>query len=339
MVTTTKSPAPKKAAKATGATKSVRKKSDKTASRKKVTPTKVSDDNLDIDASAMPEEVIERVVSPRNTLNALTAKEWITETVSVWRQRGLGRGHPDTVIERQHPAPFSFTDVARLVRFFTKPGQTVLDPFVGIGSTLKAAALEGRNGIGIELEKEFVRLSKERLKSEVALVDVEPTDQQVLHGDARKVMATLEDDSVDLVVTSPPYWNILHKKDHKAIQEREAKGLKTRYSDAKADLGNIPVYEDFLDELTGILVQAKRVLKKNKYMAIIVSDFRDGKRLRMFHADIASRLENEGYVLQGITILHQAHKRVFPYGYPASYVPNIHHQYIVILRNDRLTNE
>ena len=74
-------------------------------------------------------------------------------------------------------------------------------------------------------------------------------------------------------------------------------------------------------------------------MAIIVSDFRDGKRLRMFHADIAIRLENEGFVLQGITILHQAHKRVFPYGYPASYVPNIHHQYIVILRNDRLPNE
>lgn len=285
------------------------------------------------------QEVIERVVSPRNTLNALTAKEWITETVSVWRQKGLGRGHPDTAIERQHPAPFSFTDVGRLIRFFTKPGQTVLDPFVGIGSTLKAAALDGRNGIGIELEKEFVKLSKERLKSEVSGSDFEPTTQNVLQGDARKVLDTLEDDSVDFLVTSPPYWNILHKKDHKAIQEREAKGLKTRYSDAKADLGNIPVYEDFLTELTNILVKSKRVLKKNKYMAIIVSDFRDGKRLRMFHADIASRLEAEGFVLQGITILHQTHKRVFPYGYPASYVPNIHHQYIVILRNDRLSNE
>lgn len=338
MVTTAKSNTPKKAVKASGVAKTVRKKSEPKA-KKKVSNSNIANDNLETDGMVLTEEVIERVVSPRNTLNALTAKEWITETVSVWRQRGLGRGHPDTAIERQHPAPFSFTDVARLVRFFSKPGQTVLDPFVGIGSTLKAAALEGRNGIGIELEKEFVRLSKERLKSEVELTDIDPTSQQILHGDARKIMATLDNDSVDLVITSPPYWNILHKKDHKAIQEREAKGLKTRYSDAKADLGNIPVYEDFLDELTGILIQTKRVLKKNKYMAIIVSDFREGKRLRMFHADVASRLENEGFVLQGITILHQAHKRVFPYGYPASYVPNIHHQYIVILRNDRLTNE
>ena len=85
---------------------------------------------------------------PRNKLNALTSKEWIPETVSVWTQKGLGAKHPDAQIEKQHPAPFSFTDVARLVRFFTKPDDTVLDPFVGVGSTLKACALERRKGIG-----------------------------------------------------------------------------------------------------------------------------------------------------------------------------------------------
>src|SRR5690349_17498814 len=83
-------------------------------------------------------------VHPRNQLNDLTAREWIPETVSVWTQRGLGAGHPDAQIERQHPAPFSFTDVGRLIRFFTKRGGTVLDPFVGVGSTLKACAIEGR---------------------------------------------------------------------------------------------------------------------------------------------------------------------------------------------------
>ena len=76
----------------------------------------------------------EKTVHPRNQLNDLTAREWIPETVSVWNQRGLGAGHPDAQIERQHPAPFSFTDVGRLVRFFTKKGHTVLDPFVGVGS-------------------------------------------------------------------------------------------------------------------------------------------------------------------------------------------------------------
>ena len=96
------------------------------------------------DSDHAPSEVTEKEkVDPRNNLNDLTAKEWIVETISVWNQRGLGAGHPDAKIEQSsHPAPFSFTDISRLIRFFTKRGQVVLDPFVGVGSTLKACALE-----------------------------------------------------------------------------------------------------------------------------------------------------------------------------------------------------
>jgi DNA modification methylase len=275
-------------------------------------------------------------VSPRNTLNALTAKEWIQETISVWRQKGLGANHPDTYFERLHPAPYSYTDVARLVRFFSKPGDTVLDPFLGIGSTLKAAATEGRNGIGIELSEEFVRLSTERLEKEIDEDLLGLTTQTVLQGDSRNILQTLDENSVDLIVTSPPYWNILHKKDHKAKQERESKGLATRYShDDSLDLGNIDDYEAFLDALMTIIRACQRVLKHKKHAAIVVSDFREGPRLRMFHSDIARLMEDEEWILKGITILHQTHKRIFPYGYPTSYVPNIHHQYILILQNNK----
>jgi DNA modification methylase len=291
-------------------------------------------------ASQMPDTSPEtrlETVSPRNKLNDLTAKEWIPETVSVWRQRGLGAGHPDAQIERLHPAPFSFTDVSRLIRFFTKSGQVVLDPFLGIGSTLKAAALEGRRGIGIELNAAFAGLSRERLDKELEASLFPYPDQQVIEGDARLVLPTLAADSVDLVVTSPPYWQILHKKDHKVKQEREANGLATRYSeDDPRDLGNIESYEAFLKELTGIFAECGRVLRPKQYLAAIVGDFRDGGRYRMFHADLASELEEQTpLVLKGVTILYQPHKRVFPYGYPAAFVPNLHHQYIVILRNDK----
>lgn len=275
----------------------------------------------------------EKGVSPRNILNDLTAKEWIPETVSVWNQKGLGANHADAEIEKQHPAPFSFTDVSRLVRFFTKAGNTVLDPFVGVGSTLKACAIEGRNGIGFELNPRYAELTKIRLEKEVRNLFATATEQKVIVGDSRTLAKGLDENSIDFLVTSPPYWNILHKQDHKAKQERISKNLDTRYGDDEKDLGNIHDYDEFVIELSKIFGDCAVALKPKKYMAIIVSDFRDKSKYVMFHADLARELEKYNLELRGITILYQRHKRVFPYGYPASYVPNIHHQYILIIQN------
>lgn len=275
------------------------------------------------------------VVDPRNALNELTSKEWIPETVSVWNQRGLGAGHADARIEKEHPAPFSFTDVARLIRFFTKSGHVVLDPFVGVGSTLKACAIEGRYGIGIELNPRYAELAQLRLNREVDQSRCNDFQQEVLVGDARQLVGQLGENSVDFIVTSPPYWNILHKQDHKVKQERLAYDRDTKYSDDELDLGNIADYKTFLDELSRIFGDCVRPLKPKKYMAIVVSDFREKSRYVMFHAHLAETLQSYGLELRGITILYQRHKRVFPYGYPFAYVPNIHHQYILILQNTK----
>jgi DNA modification methylase len=269
----------------------------------------------------------------RNWLNDLTATEWLPETVSVWMQRGLGADHADAQIERQHPAPFSFTDISRLIRFFTKQGGVVLDPFVGVGSTLKACALEGRSGIGFELNPKYARLAKERLRTEVRDLWANADSQEIRVGDARTLVRDLPESSLDFVVTSPPYWNILHKEDHKARQERVSRDLDTRYSDHKLDLGNIPTYETFLSEVASILGACGRPLKPKKYIAVIVSDFRDKSRFVLFHADLAHALEPYGFETRGLGVLYQRHKRVFPYGYPYAYVPNIHHQFILILQN------
>ena len=274
-------------------------------------------------------------IDPRNTLNDLTAKEWIIETISVWNQRGLGASHPDARIERQHPAPFSFTDVSRLVRFFTKRGQLVLDPFVGIGSTLKACALEGRQGVGIELNPHFAELTRERIRTEVRDMFSTADEQQVLEGDARDLLPGIADESVDFIVTSPPYWAILKKEDHKVRQERIANGLSTDYGNDPKDLGQISSYDEFLRELIAIFSECQRVLKRGKFMTIVVSDFRDKSRYVMFHSDLAQELEAIGLEMRGLKVLHQRHKKVYPYGYPYSYVPNIHHQYILVLQRPR----
>jgi DNA modification methylase len=274
-------------------------------------------------------------IDPRNNLNDLSSKEWIVETVSVWFQRGLGAKHPDAQIEKQHPAPFSFTDVIRLIRFFTKTNQTVLDPFVGVGSTLKACALTNRFGIGFELNPCYAKLAKERLDKETRSLFSYQYPQTIRVGDAMDLSQELDQNSIDFILTSPPYWNILHKQDHKTKQERIAHNLDTRYSDDERDLGNIDDYDKFLEKLSRILGNCVQALKPQKYMALIVSDFRNKSKYIMFHAHLVEALEPYNLELRGIKILYQRHKRVFPYGYPYAYVPNIHHQYILILQNTR----
>jgi len=117
--------------------------------------------------------------------------------------------------------------------------------------------------------------------------------------------------------------------------ERTAKDLPTTYSDSDADLGNIPEYEAFLDELDVVWAECHRVLKPGRYMAIIVCDFRHGRDFWLYHADTAEHVRRTGLRLQGVTILAQDNKNLYPYGIPNAFVSNIHHQYILIFRKDR----
>ncbi|MBI3522512.1 MAG: DNA methylase [Chloroflexi bacterium] len=274
-----------------------------------------------------------RITTPvrvRKRLNDLEGREWLPLSKSVWSQRGLGKDHEEAYYEKLHPAPFSFSDVAKLISFFTRAGEAVLDPFVGVASTLKACAVTGRTGVGIELSEEWSKLGKERLTKEIG----PRHGQRLITGDARRVLKRLPPESFAYVVTSPPYWGILNKKaDHKTKQERVDKGLKTNYGSDVRDFGNIPDYATFLSELRGLLLSAAGLLEPKRYMSIIVSDFRHGGTYYDFHADLTKELERDsGLSLQGITILTQNAKRLFPYGYPAAYVPNVHHQYILNFR-------
>lgn len=287
----------------------------------------------------MPESIEEAVVNSnidkRNALNDLTSKEWVQETKSFFYQKGLGAGSVEAKYERMHPAPFSFTDVMKLIRFFTKEDGKVLDPFMGIGSTLKACAELNREGFGIELSSEWYQITKRRLLDESKFI---VDDDHLICGDSRKLTNFYKKDFFDFIVTSPPYWNILEKKDHKA-NERAINGHATKYSEDKSDLGNIEDYDSFLDELSKIFFKCLDVLKPGKYMCIIVSDFRHKSEFYPFHADIIKKLTNskrkKRFQLKGIKVLIQNAKKLFPYGYPFAYVENIHHQYVIVLQKSK----
>lgn len=277
------------------------------------------------------------ILDARNQLNDLTGKDWLPETKSYFYQKGLGANHPDAQIEKQHPAPFSFQDIEKLILFFTKKGMNVLDPFGGVGSTAKACAVSGRHCTSIELSPKYHTLSIERLEKEVG--KGASAHHDFINGDSCQLLPTYPTGTYDFVVTSPPYWGILHKQDQKVVKSRVANNLDTRYSDDDKDLGNMSDYEFFLDVLVDkVFMECARVLKHNKYMTIIVSDFRDKGEYVSFHSDLIYRMKNHPVagggrlVLQGTKILIQNHKSLLPYGYPFSYVENIHHQYVLIFR-------
>lgn len=303
-------------------------------------------------------------ISPVNRLNGLTNRQWIKETKSFWRsvrdgesawslqdvedlsqwlmetrgpeaaQAMLGQiissvlwsqTPPRSKLKALHPATFSERDIERLINFFSKPGEQVLDPFLGSGSTLLACQACGRNGLGIELIPRWAEIARQRLAENQT-----DTCQQVLEGDAVTELQRLPEGQVDFVVTSPPYWSILSKKGMKVQAEREARDLPTQYSDSPHDLGNITDYEEFLDRLTEVFAECGRILRPGRYLAVIVSDFRHGPQFMLYHADLARRLEAAGLPLRGVTVLLQDNKNLYPFGVPYSFVSNIHHQYILI---------
>lgn len=276
------------------------------------------------------------LVDKRNDLNDLSASEWIQETKSFFYQKGLGAGSPEAKYEKMHPAPFSFTDVTKLVRFFTKKNGKVLDPFLGVGSTIKACAELEREGFGVELSPKWCEITKKRLKEESGL---KLDDKHLICGDSRKLKEYFPKNHFDFIVTSPPYWNILDKKDHKA-NERVINGHDTKYSESENDLGNISDYGKFLNELSKIFLSCHDLLKPGKYMCIIVSDFRHKSEFYPFHSDLMNKLTDKSlkkhFQLKGIKVLIQNAKKLFPYGYPFSYVENIHHQYILILQKQKV---
>lgn len=288
-------------------------------------------------------QLVVGTVDKRNRLNDLTGKDWLPETKSFFYQKGLGANHPEAQIEKLHPAPYSFQDIGHLVRFFTKAGMSVLDPFGGVGSTAKACEVDGRVCTSIELSPKWHELSIKRLETEVG--EGTSKHHHFINGDSCEELKKLKDESMDFVVTSPPYWGILNKQDQKVIKNRVANNLETKYSEDEKDLGNVESYEEFLEILVNkIFLECARTLKSGRYMALVVSDFRDKSDYISFHSDLIYKLNkavipNGGVLkLQGTKILLQNHKSLLPYGYPFAYVENIHHQYVLIFKKERKNN-
>jgi len=94
-------------------------------------------------------------------------KEFMEWTNGVWNFSGESKKRIG------HPAPFPVELPRRCIKLFSFIGDTILDPFLGSGSTLVACGQNNRKGIGIDIEKNYCKLAEKRLKTEVQINQLE----------------------------------------------------------------------------------------------------------------------------------------------------------------------
>ncbi len=96
-------------------------------------------------------------------ISDITKDEFMQWTNGVWTFVG------ESKTRIGHPAPFPIELPRRCIKLFSYVGDTVLDPFLGSGTTLVACVLTNRKGIGVEIDENYCTLAKERLTKEVEI--------------------------------------------------------------------------------------------------------------------------------------------------------------------------
>lgn len=293
---------------------------------------------------------------PRNTLNELSGEEWLYFTKSVWTTAYPSElGH---ALRRQHGANKPPRLMARIIEFFTRSGDLVLDPFAGVGGTLLGAAIarSPRRALGIELSPRWAEVYTQVVAEALAerdgrgleLADLGPSDPggprtfdpsgcELRVGDSLAILPSLDDASVDFVATDPPYNVQLPMTMSGGALAEAFSNRRTDYAmvtDDPADLANAADYPAFLDRMEAVLAELARVLKRGRYAVLIVRDAYQDGRYVFTGADLAARAANVGLVPKGDLIWYQAGTRLRPYGYPTGFVPNITHQHLLVLRRD-----
>ncbi len=204
----------------------------------------------------------------------MNSEHYESEATTVWSFPERGNWATHNSKYRGNFAP----QIARnIIEMYTEKGDSILDPMVGAGTTLIEAKLLARNALGLDINPQTVEIAKESLQFK----HNPPSRQKVQVGDARD-LSFLKDNSFDLVLTHPPYMNII------------------KYSEGKieGDLSNISSLSKFCDEIGIIANELLRVLKPDKYCAILIGDTRKGKHFVPLAFNVMQRFLKAGFVLK-----------------------------------------
>jgi len=221
-----------------------------------------------------------------NISNYSPPKEYQLERETVWSfpERGNWATHMGNY--RGNWSPYI---PRNLILKYTDVGDWVLDQMVGSGTTLVECKLLSRNAVGVDINRDAIMVARDRLNFHYKPVDanyVEPTIKTYV-GDARN-LDEIDSESIDLIATHPPYARII------PYTKRRIDG----------DLSNLTLPK-YLEEMRRVAEECFRILKPNKYCAILIGD----TRRRRHYVPIAFRVMQQfldvGFVLKEDIIKRQ----------------------------------
>ena len=215
--------------------------------------------------------------------NELSGRDWLRSSFSIWRD------FPRDGNRKTHPASFPVALVEKILSCYARADALVLDPFAGSGSTLLAATSTGMHSIGLDINPQYRDIFERRLGLFDAGGEYKVWRYEVCDArDRSKFLNIVAEKSVDICITSPPYWDILNRR-------RSSDG-KTPivYSDSALDIANISAYEEFLSALGEVIEHVAMALKPHAYLVLNVMDLRKGSRFYALHQDAANMATQDG---------------------------------------------
>jgi DNA modification methylase len=260
---------------------------------------------------------------PPNHLNCLTRKEWLKAQIGVWEFCYEGRDVRDKNI---HPATFPIALPRRCIELFTHKGELVLDPFVGSGSTLVAARDLQRNAVGFDLNPKYVDYANRRLAQLTIPLPGETTRQIAICDDAINIPRYLNEETVSLCVSSPPYADLLNRPTRNLSRRSKERfndyyGKVLQYSDSPRDLGTMEP-KQFVAALAEIYKGILPLLKPKAHCVINVGELWKNNRRHSLQASIIDAMEKVGYELRNIIIWDKRKlvNRTAIFGWPSNYI-------------------
>ena len=269
---------------------------------------------------ALPQGAPSRLCDcPPNHLNCMTAKEWMKSQIGVWQFNYEGRDIRDKSL---HPATFPLSLARKTIELFTHKGELVVDPFVGSGTTLVAAQDAERNAVGFDLLSQYIELSESRLLPMV----LGPARQHAIQEDARNIPSHLAEESVSLIITSPPYANLLNRKrknkSRRGDQRKNGQYQKVeQYSQDPRDLGTLRL-EEYCAQMAAIFAGLLPLLRPKAHCVVNVPDMWWENESITIHIALVEALRAVGYELRNTIIWDRTNivNRIGIFGWPSNYI-------------------